>query len=309
MTRTRWTTDDIPDQSGRVAVVTGGNSGLGLETCRALAGKGATVVLGCRTPAKGEAAREDILASHPEADVRVEHIDVASLDAVSKAAARILLDHPRIDLLVNNAGIMATPQGQTVDGFEQQLGTNHLGHFALTGLLLPGLRDAPGARVVHVSSLAARGGRMRWDDLMHTRGYRPLPVYNQSKLANQLFAYGLQRRLEAHGVDARSIAAHPGFAQTNLLTTTQGVQSLAGLIKPVIGMFWNDAAQGALPQLYAATAPDAQPGGYYGPDGWGERAGYPAPSFVPKAARSEADQDRLWEVSEALTGVSYLGQA
>lgn len=302
----RWTTEDIPDQTGRVALVTGGNSGLGLETCRALAGKGATVVLCCRTPAKGEAAREDILGTHPAASVEVQTLDVAALDSVQQAANALLERHPAIHLLVNNAGIMATPKGQTVDGFEQQFGTNHLGHFALTGRLLPALKAASGARVVHVSSLAARGGRMRWDDLMHEKGYSPLAVYNQSKLANQLFAYGLQRRLAAHGIDASSIAAHPGFAQTNLLTTTQGVRAFVGLVRPVIGMFWNDAAQGALPQLFAATAPDAEAGGYYGPDGLGERAGWPAPSFVPKAARSETDQDRLWTVSEELTGVRYL---
>lgn len=306
---TRWTVADIPDQTGRVAVVTGGNSGLGLETCRALAGAGATVVLGARRPDAGEAARADILRTHPQAAVEVARLDVGDLAQLQEAASAVVARHPAIDLLVNNAGIMATPQGTTADGFEQQLGVNHLGHFALTGHLLPALEAAPAARVVHVSSLAALDGRMAWDDLMHAARYQPFTVYCQSKLANQLFAYGLQRRLAVAGSATASIAAHPGFAQTNLLSTTRGVSWLTPVVRPLIGLMWNDAARGALPQLFAATSPDAEPGGYYGPDGWGERAGWPTAARVPAAARVEADQDRLWAESERLTGVRYLSDA
>ncbi len=305
----RWTEADIPDLTGQVAVVTGGNSGLGYETCLALAAHGATVILGSRSRDKGLAARDQILAQHPQASVTVHALDVASLDSLRTAAASIGEAHPAVHLLINNAGIMATPKGTTADGFESQLGTNHLGHFALTGLLWDALVASGGARVVHVSSLAARAGRMRWDDLMHTRGYEPITVYSQSKLANQLFAYGLQRRAEAAGAPVVSIAAHPGMAQTNLLGSSMGGSVLRPLLNPFVGLFWNTAAQGALPQLYAATAPDAQPGGYYGPDGWGERSGAPSPAVVPGRARSEADQDRLWAESEALTGVAFLTDA
>ncbi len=189
---------------------------------------------------------------------------------------------------------------------EQQFGVNHLGHFALTGQLLEALQAADAARVVSVSSLAALDGRMHWDDLMHTQGYRPLPVYCQSKLANQLFAYGLQRRLAAAGSSVVSVAAHPGFAQTNLLGTTAGARWFKPLIKPIIGLVWNDAARGALPQLYAATSPEAAPGGYYGPDGLGERAGWPTEARVPARATVVEDQDRLWDESKRLTGVTYL---
>lgn len=301
----RWCETDIPDLSGKTALVTGGNSGLGLETCRALAGRGARVLLGSRDPVRGEIARTDILRAHPGAAVEVVEVDVASLASVEAAAAAIAARTEALDVLVNNAGVMATPQGQTTDGFELQLGTNHLGHFALTGRLFGLLAAAPAARVVHVSSLAARDGAMRWDDLMHRTNYHPFRVYAQSKLANQLFAFGMHRRMQALGSSVDSIAAHPGFAQTNLLSTTRGASWLAPIIKPFIGMVWNDAAQGALPQLYAACAPEAEPGGYYGPDGRGERVGWPAPARIPEAATSEADQDRLWRESEDLTGVRW----
>lgn len=302
----RWTAADVPDQTDRVAVITGANSGLGLETARVLAGRGATVILGCRSRSRGAEARADILRDHPDAHVEILEIDVASLESVADAAAALRDSFKVVDLLVLNAGIMATPRRETVDGFESQLATNHLGHFAFTGHLLGALDAVPAARVVHVSSLAAHSGTMRFDDLMHTRGYSPFSVYAQSKLANQLFAFGLQRRLAAAGSSTVSLAAHPGFAQTNLMLQTAGLRHVAGIVRPFVGMFWNDAARGALPQLYAATSPDAVPGGYYGPDGLGERAGWPVPARVAKGAQSEDTADRLWVASEALTGVRYL---
>ncbi len=303
-----WTAADLPDLSGKTIVVTGANSGLGWESARALAGAGAHVVLACRDQDKGRAAEQRIRAAHPRASTELVPLDLASLADIRRAAAALRAAHPRLDVLLNNAGVMALPFRQTADGFEMQFGTNHLGHFALTGLLLEPLLATPGARVVTVSSGFHRLGAIRFDDPNWQRGYRRWPAYGQSKLANLLFAYELQRRLDAAGADVRSVAAHPGYAATNLQATgprMQGSALLERLTNVGNALFAQSAAQGALPQLYAATAPAVRGGEYYGPDGVGEMWGHP--TRVTSNARS-LDRDaatRLWALSERLTGVGY----
>jgi NAD(P)-dependent dehydrogenase (short-subunit alcohol dehydrogenase family) len=303
-----WTIADLPDLAGKTIVVTGANSGLGYEASLALAGAGAHVVLACRDQEKGRAAERQIRAAHPRATTELLGLDLASLADIRRAAAALRAAHPRLDVLLNNAGVMALPYRQTADGFEMQLGTNHLGHFALTGLLLDTLLATPGARVVTVSSGFHRLGAIRFDDPQWQRGYRKWPAYGQSKLANLLFTYELQRRLEAAGAGVLSVAAHPGFAATNLQATgprMQGSSLLERASNLVNAVFAQSAAMGALPQLYAAAAPDVRGGEYYGPDGVGEMWGHPR--RVESNARSR-DRDaaaRLWALSERLTGVTY----
>lgn len=296
---------NIPDQSGRVALITGANAGLGFETARALAARGAHVILACRDAAKGAAARERLLAEHPTASASVEALDVSKLDSVRACAARVLAAHPRLDLLINNAGIMATPLERTAEGFEMQLASNHLGHFLLTGLLLPRLLATPGSRVVAVSSLAARQGHIDFDDLMGTRRYDPWTAYNQSKLANLLFGRELQRRLERVRAPTRALIAHPGASSTNLFSTPGGVL-VKRVVTPLMRMFlFQSAERGALPILFAATSADAEPGGYYGPGGFNEMKGPPAPARVPPAAKDDTVASRLWTESERLVGLRY----
>ena len=303
-----WTPKQIPDQRGRVAVVTGANSGLGLVTARELARAGATVVMGCRDPGRGTAALQRVRDEAPGADVTCESLDLALLASVRDFAKRMTTAYDGIDLLVNNAGVMAIPRATTADGFEMQFGTNHLGHFALTGLLLPVLRDRPGSRVVTVSSGAHKAGRIHFDDLMGERSYKKWLAYSQSKLANLLFAYELDRRLRAAGAETISVAAHPGYAATNL----QGVgprlagSRLSGLLMSLGNRVLAQSEEdGALPQLYAATAPGVQGGQYFGPSRFMENRG--APKLVDSTSRSK-DQEvaaRLWQVSETLTAVRY----
>jgi NAD(P)-dependent dehydrogenase (short-subunit alcohol dehydrogenase family) len=299
----KWTADQIPDQSGRVAVVTGGNSGLGLETVRQLARAGARVVLACRDTAKGEAAREQVRAGVPDADIEVAPLDLASLASVREFADRIKGEGTGLDLLINNAGVMAPPRRETADGFELQLGTNHLGHFALTGQILAAMEGREDARVVTVSSGAHRMGKINFDDLQSERGYSRWRAYGQSKLANLLFAFELDRRLRAAGSPIKSVAAHPGYAATNL-------QSAAPpLFDRMVMVFTNrllaqSAEMGALPQLYAATNPVVEGGTYIGPDGIAEQRGHPKTVGSSGAARDEATARRLWDVSEDLTGVT-----
>ena len=252
-----WSVKDIPDLTGKNAVVTGANSGLGFETTLGLAGKGARVVMACRNADKAQAALERVRAAHPDAQVEVRSLDLASLDSVRGFAASV--DGP-LDILCNNAGIMMVPLGKTAEGFESQFGTNHIGHYALTGLLLDRLRAAPGARVVNVSSLAHLGGKIAFDNLRAEKSYNRTIAYGQSKLANLLFTYELQRWFEREGVDALAAAAHPGWSATNL-------QESASFFKALNPFMAQDAATGALPTLYAATAPDVQGGDYYGPGG------------------------------------------
>lgn len=303
----RWTAANVGDQSGRVAVITGGNSGIGLETARVLAGHGATVVLAGRDPAKLAAAVSELTRSTSPERVQTADLDLASLDSVRSAAAGLTARFPRLDLLINNAGVMMVPYGLTSDGFELQFGTNHLGHFALTGLLLDSLLAQPGSRVVTVSSNAHRGGRVNLEDLQSTRHYRKMAAYGQSKLANLMFTYELQRRLAAAGAPTIALAAHPGTARTQL---TRHLSALSqGAVNAKLGAlssWWvQDAAAGALPTLRAATDPAALGGTYYGPDGFMQLTGYPVLVASSGRSQNKETQRRLWAESERLTGVSY----
>jgi NAD(P)-dependent dehydrogenase (short-subunit alcohol dehydrogenase family) len=303
-----WSTRAIPSQDGRVAVVTGTNSGLGFVTARELARAGATVVMTSRDAARGADAEQRLRAAVPGADVRLEALDLASLASVRDFAARLSTAYDGIDLLVNNAGVMAIPRATTADGFERQLGTNHLGHFALTGLLLPSLLVRPGSRVVTISSGAHKIGSVNFDDLAGEKRYWSWGAYAQSKLANLLFAYELQRRLERAGATAISVAAHPGYASTNLQAVgpkESGNKVMALLMNLGNGVLGQSADDGALPQLYAATAPDVVGGAFYGPSRLMETRG--APKRVDSTSKSKDPElaTRLWSVSEELTGVGY----
>ncbi|CAN5462638.1 SDR family NAD(P)-dependent oxidoreductase [soil metagenome] len=300
---TDWTTADIPDQTGRTAVITGANTGLGLETARALADKGAHVVLAVRNTDKGAHAAAQI-----GGDVAVQELDLTSLDSIRAASDALKARYDTIDLLINNAGVMTTPKGNTKDGFELQFGTNHLGHFALTGLLLDNLLDVPGARVVTVSSNGHKmGGAIHWDDLQWERSYSRMGAYTQSKLANLLFTYELERRLAPRGKTI-AVASHPGTSNTELMRNLPSfvqpaVSVLAG--SAVAGLIAQPAAAGALPSLRAATDPGVLGGQYYGPDGLAQQKGNPV--VVASSAQSyDIDlQRRLWAISEELTKVTF----
>jgi len=293
----RWTVDQIPDQSGRTAIVTGANTGIGFEAALALSRKGARVILACRSPERGRDALDRIHAAVPGAPASLEALDLADLDGVRGFASRVRDAHDRLDLLILNAGVMVPPESTTRQGFELQLGVNHLGHFALTGLLLPLVMGTDRSRVVTVSSTAARMGRMDFDDLhFRKRGYAAARAYGQSKLANQLFALELHRRLSAAGSTTLSTAAHPGWTATDLQRTAP----LFRLLNPLFAM---KPPQGALPTLRAATDPDARGGDYFGPDGLLQARGYPVRVEMVERARDPDDAARLWEISEASTGV------
>jgi NAD(P)-dependent dehydrogenase (short-subunit alcohol dehydrogenase family) len=301
-TSSRWTAADIPDQTGRVAVVTGSNTGLGLETAKALAARGARVVLAVRNLEKGKEAAATITAATPGADVTLQELDLSSLESVRAAAAELRSQHDQIDLLINNAGLMYPPKSTTEDGFEMQFGTNHLGHFALTGLLLDRLVSVPGSRVVTVSSVGHRiNAAIHFDDLQWERSYSRVGAYGQSKLANLLFTYELQRRLASHGTTIAA-AAHPGGSDTDLMRHLPRALQFA---IPVLRPIFQPADMGALPTLRAATDPAVLGGQYFGPDGPGGTRGYP--KVVPSSDQShDLDlQRRLWAVSEELTQVVY----
>jgi NAD(P)-dependent dehydrogenase (short-subunit alcohol dehydrogenase family) len=301
----KWTASDVPDQSGRVAIVTGSNTGIGYGAAAVLADKGAHVVLAVRNVGRGNDAKGRITASSPNAVVAVQELDLTSLESIRKAADELRAAHPRIDLLINNAGVMYTDKATTKDGFELQLGTNHLGHFALTGQLLDTMLPVDGSRVVTISSVGHRiRARIHFEDLQLERDYDRVVSYGQSKLANLLFTYELARRLKLKGAPTGALAAHPGAADTDLL------RNMPGGIRQVSQFFWKNfiaqnADMGALPTLRAATDPGAQSGQYYGPDGLGEQRGHPK---VVKSSAQSHDEDvqrRLWSVSEELTGVTY----
>ncbi|MFC3961528.1 oxidoreductase [Nocardia jiangsuensis] len=297
----KWTTADIPDQTGRTAIVTGANSGLGFETAAALATEGARVVLAVRDLDRGKAAAERIVAATPAARVELRRLDLGALADVRTAAEEIKAAHPRIDLLINNAGVMYPPKQRTADGFELQFGTNHLGHFALTGLLLEHLLPVPGSRVVTVSSVGHRlRAAIHFDDLNFDRKYTRMEAYGQSKLANLLFTYELQRRLTAAGQGTAALAAHPGGSNTEL-----GRHLPAVIRVPAMRLLSQSAAMGALPTLRAATDPAARGGQYYGPGGPGGLRGYPVLAESSKQSHDTEIARRLWAVSEELTGVSY----
>jgi NAD(P)-dependent dehydrogenase (short-subunit alcohol dehydrogenase family) len=300
----KWTAEQIPDQAGRIAVVTGANSGLGLVAARELARAGADVVLACRNTEKGEAALESIRADVPGAKVAVEALDLSSLDSVGDFAKRFAAGHEGLDLLINNAGVMAPPRRQTADGFELQLGTNHLGHFALTGHLLGKLQGREDARVVTVSSTAHKMGKIDFDDLQRQKHYFRWTAYGQSKLANVLFARELDRRLREAGSTVKSLAAHPGYSATNLQSAAPPL--LDRVVMTVTNLLLAQSAEmGALPELYAATRPNLDGGLFIGPDGFEEQRGHPKVVNPVKAGRDGAVAARLWTVSEELTGVSY----
>jgi NAD(P)-dependent dehydrogenase (short-subunit alcohol dehydrogenase family) len=297
-----WTAADIPDQRGRVAVVTGANSGLGLVTSRELARAGADVIMACRNMEKGRAAAEEVSAAASGGEVRLEELDLADLTSVAAFADRLPGD--RLDLLINNAGLMAPPRRLTADGFESQFGTNHLGHFALTGRLLHRLLAAPEPRVVTVSSQAHRTGRINFSDLQGERRYIRWLAYGQAKLANLMFCFELQRRSAEAGSALLSMAAHPGYSRTNLQFAAPPVYERAVMAVTNL-LVAQTAEQGALPSLYAATYPDLPGGSFVGPDGPMEGRGYP---HLVTAARKAYDEDawaRLWQVSEELAGVRY----
>jgi NAD(P)-dependent dehydrogenase (short-subunit alcohol dehydrogenase family) len=297
-----WSTKQIPDQTGGRAVVTGANSGLGAVVAQELARAGAHVILACRDVKRGAAAVGRISTLVPGARLETRRLDLADLRSVREFASSLVAESRPVDLLVNNAGVMAPPRQLSADGFELQLATNHLGHFALTGLLLDLLLAAPAGRVVTVSSVLHRTGRIDFDDLQSSAGYSRWRAYGQSKLANLLFAFELDRRARAAGVGLASLAAHPGYARTNLQSATGGPFAWAlALANP---FFAQSAAAGALPILCAATA-DLDGGSYVGPDGPGERRGHPRLVFPAPAALDEQTAGALWQVSEQLTGVSY----
>ena len=308
MAMAKWTATDITDQAGRVAVITGANSGIGLVAARELARAGARVVLAVRATNRGEEAAGTVRTAAPAAEVETMQLDLADLSSVRSFAEAFGERHDGLDLLVNNAGVMALPQRRTADGFEMQLGTNHLGHFALTGLLLGRLLARPEPRVVTVASEAHKIGKIDFDDLQGERRYHKWKAYGQSKLANLLFTFELGRRADAAGTALRSVAAHPGYAATNLQSAgprmagsklSERVMSIGNRI------FAQDDEKGALPTLYAATVADLPTGTYVGPDGPFEMQGYPRPVKANARARDEQTARRLWEVSEELTGVSY----
>lgn len=302
---TKWTTSDIPDQTGRLAVVTG-TAGLGYEVALALARAGAEVVLAGRDATNGKAAAETINAATPAVRTRFELLDLASLKSVRAFADRLQNQTGSLDLLINNAGVMTPPRRRTTqDGFELQLGTNHLGHFALTAWLMPLLKKAEQARVVPVSSVAARAGTIDFDNLNCEHAYRPMTAYAQSKLACLMFAFEFQRRSQAGGWGVAGIAAHPGLSRTNLLYKMARPWDARIYLRTALWFLFQTVPQGALPALFAATAPGASGGGYYGPDGMGETRGHPAPSRVPQKALDAGAAARLWETSERLTGARF----
>ena len=300
----RWTADRMADQSGRTFVVTGGNSGLGFETARELAAHGARVLLTARSAAKGEAAVARLTARQPAAAVEFRLLDLADLDSVRAFAAAIVGDGTGVDVLINNAGVMYPPRVLTAQGFETQFATNHLGHFALTGLLFDTIRRSRDPRVVTVTSSEHKGGSIHFDDLTGEKSYTPRSFYQQSKFANVLFGLELDRRVRAAGIDVRSILAHPGYSATSLQSTgpTGLMKQLMKITNPLVAQ---SAQMGALPELYAAVAPEAESGRFYGPDGFLELRGHPTEVQPVAAAGNEETARRLWEVSERLTGVTW----
>ncbi len=303
-----WTESSIPDLSGKVTLVTGANSGIGFEAARALAQHGADVVLACRNEEKAADALDRISATEPAGTAETLDLDLSDLDSVEAASTAFAANQTRLDMLVNNAGLMFPPLQRTAQGFEMQLGVNHLGHFALTGHLMATLLKTSGSRIVNVSSFGHRPGRMNFDDLNAEHGYSPYRAYFQSKLANLLFTNELQRRLTADGASTIAVAAHPGASDTNLGHESPGgvAGALMNAARPVTDLMTQSAAMGALPTLRAATDPDANGGDYYGPPGRLELRGHPVKVGMSGQARSTEDAQRLWSESEDLTGVSYL---
>lgn len=302
----KWTPRQMPSQQGRLAIITGANSGIGYHAARHLARAGASVVLACRNQEKGDAARATLLAQNPDAKLEVRVLDVADLDSVRRFADAFHAEGRSLDLLINNAGVMALPERRsTPQGFEMQFATNHLGHFALTGLLLRALLRQPDSRVVTIASIAHKSGVLNFDDLNAERSYAPRRAYSQSKLANLVFGFELDRRLRARQANTASILAHPGVAVTNIVSNGMGMGLQGRIASVVISLFAQSDDCGSWPTVYAAVSPEAHGGGYYGPDGIAEIKGTPVEVTPKPQALDPAAGKRLWEVSELLTGVRY----
>jgi NAD(P)-dependent dehydrogenase (short-subunit alcohol dehydrogenase family) len=302
----QWNLLRIGDQTGKTVIITGANSGIGYEAAKALAGNGAAVILASRNSQKAETALSQIREEFPEAKIDFIPLDLASLASIKDFADQFSTKYDRLDVLLNNAGIMMVPYGITEDGFERQMGINHFGHFALTGLLMEHLLNTPKARVVNISSNAHHGGEIDFSDLLyHGGGYSPMGAYQRSKLANMLFTYELKRRLEDHGADTLALAAHPGISATGLADHFVA-QSLSWLVRGAMRLMFQSAEMGALPGLRAAVDPGARSGEYYGPEGKGEKSGYPVVVSSNPRSQDPDDARRLWEISEKLTGIKYL---
>ena len=309
MSEAKWTADQLPDMDGKVIVVTGANSGLGYESALALARKSARVLMACRNQDKGQLAADEIRKQVPDAKIELRSLDLADLASIRSFAEGVLSDFDRLDGLLNNAGVMALPYRKTADGFEMQFGTNHLGHFALTGRLFPRIEAAEAPRIVNVASQAHRLGKMRWDDLQWTSGYQKWLAYGQSKLSNLLFTFEADKRLRDRGSQVKSVACHPGYASTHLQMAGAEMEG-SGLKRWGMAManslFAQSPDMGALPTLYAATHPDVESGDYIGPSSIGEWMGPPRKVGSNARSRDEASWRRLWEESQILTGVSFL---
>lgn len=305
MSKQKWTTDNIPDLSGKVIIVTGGNSGLGYESVKAFVGNRAKVIMTCRSLEKGTKAKEQILNTFPEGKIELGELNLSDLSSIKKFAADFKAKHDRLDILLNNAGIMMAPFSITKDGFENQFGTNHLGHFTLTGLLIDIITKTPGSRIVNVSSLAHKKGKFDFSNLLYDDGksYDPMKAYQRSKLSNLLFTYELQRKLNS-SKNTMVVAAHPGVSMTNLANHLKNT-FMFKIFKAISGLITHSPAKGALPQIRAAVDPNVKPAEYYGPDGFNEMKGDPVVVQSTKASHDEEDARKLWEVSEKLTGLQY----
>ncbi len=298
----KWPPENMPDLHGQIIIITGANSGLGLASAKKLAQKGATVIMACRSEERGQQALQEV-AAVAKVKPQLMLLDLGDLSSVRSFADAFTKQHQRLDVLLNNAGIMATPYGTTADGFEQQIGINHLGHFALTGHLLPILLSTANSRIVNVSSLAARNGQVDPSSFRAPDDYKPWKAYGQSKLANLQFTKELDRRLKEH--DVRVVAAHPGGASTNLGRNVETGAVMKWVANNLLLPLLPSAEQNARPQLMAATAPQVQGGNYYGPGGWGEFSGAPRQVEMPDTLGTPAEWEQLWSESERLTGVSY----
>lgn len=302
----RWSIQEIGDLHGKVVVVTGGNSGLGFEAVKVYAQKGATVVMAVRSTQRGEEAKSAVLKTTPKADIAIMALDLSSLKSVAQFAEAFKERFKRLDILMNNAGIMFVPYGLTEDGFERQMGINHLGHFALTAHLFDRIRTTPEARIVNISSLAHRSGEMDFDNFLFEggKGYTEMAAYGRSKLANLLFTYELQRRVEAEGLDVKVLAAHPGGSKTNLGRNATD-RWWFKVLYPVMLVLMQSAEKGSLPGIRASVDKGAKGGTYYGPKNMGEMRGRPVVVEATEAARSTEDAKALWQRSEELTGVTF----
>ncbi|MBA2176597.1 SDR family NAD(P)-dependent oxidoreductase [Halobacillus locisalis] len=306
MSQREWSLIDIPSLEGKVIVVTGGNGGLGYEAVNVFAKRGATVILASRSVERGQEAHAKIVKETPQADVEVMELDLGDLESVHNFAHAFKQKYDRLDVLLNNAGVMTTPYGKTKDGFEQQLGINHLGHFALTGLLFDHIKQTPEARIVNISSNAHKSGKVNFDNLMFEggKGYTPMKAYGQSKLANLLFTYELQRKINDAGLTVKSVAAHPGIANTNLTRHIEN-KALFKVVGPLLGFMTQDSFNGALPGIRAATDQTVIGGEYFGPSGFQEFKGDPIVVLPITAAYDVMDAKTLWKKSEELTGVEF----